>query len=86
METFIIKTKASHNGHMPFSDKIINCISIPAARWGPVAARTQFTPALPDFPLTNNNNNNSLKGFDGMEKWQTGLRAMQFYFSLWRHY
>lgn len=27
METFIIKTKVSHNGHMPFSDEIISCIS-----------------------------------------------------------
>lgn len=27
METFVIKTKGSHNGHMPFSDEIINCIS-----------------------------------------------------------
>lgn len=50
-----------------------------------MAARTEFTPAVPDFLLTKKNNN-SLKGVNGMGKWQTGLRAVQFYFPLWRRY
>lgn len=52
---------------------------------GPVAARAEFTPTVPDFLLTKKNNN-SLKGVNGMGKWQTGLRAVQFYFPLWRRY
>lgn len=51
-----------------------------------MAARTEFSPAPWDFLLTNDNNNNSLKGFNGMEKWLTGLWAVQFYCPLWRCY
>lgn len=61
-------------------------LCLPAASCGLVAARTEFSPALPDFLLANNNNNNSLKGVNGVEKWLTGLWAVQFYFPLWRHY